>query len=137
MATTIQRIGLKAAVGLTAMIPIANGIAGIIKGPAMLETAIRCTIPLDSHYRYLSGLPLGMGILLLRSLPNIERDGTDLRRVTLLVFIGGLGRLWGVITKGYTTNTALVTLAELLVFPVVCAYQNYIQKKTLSSDTKL
>ncbi|CAF1492500.1 unnamed protein product [Rotaria sordida] len=118
MVTIFQRVSLKAAVGLSALVPISNGLLGIIKGPAMLEKAIRCTIPLDSHFRYLSGLPLAMGILLLRSLPNIEHDGSDLRRVTLLIFIGGLGRLWGLITSGYDTNTVIVTLSELFVLPL-------------------
>ncbi|CAF1148873.1 unnamed protein product [Rotaria sp. Silwood1] len=137
MATTLERFGLKIAVGLTALVPLSNGLSGIIKGPAMLEKAIRCTIPLDSHFRYLSGLPLAMAILLLRSLPNIEHDGRDLRRVTLLIFIGGLGRLWGLITVGYNTNTVLVTLSELFVLPLVCVYQSRIQKKVSSSRKQL
>ncbi|CAF0966265.1 unnamed protein product [Rotaria sordida] len=136
MVTIFQRVSLKAAVGLSALVPISNGLLGIIKGPAMLEKAIRCTIPLDSHFRYLSGLPLAMGILLLRSLPNIEHDGSDLRRVTLLIFIGGLGRLWGLITSGYDTNTVIVTLSELFVLPLACIYQNHIQKKVLCSHKK-
>ncbi|CAF5188841.1 unnamed protein product, partial [Rotaria magnacalcarata] len=36
-----------------------------------------------------------MGILLLRSLPTIDQDGSELRRVALLIFVGGLGRLSG------------------------------------------
>ena len=133
MATTLERFALKAAVGLTALVPISNGLSGMIKGPAMFEKALRFTLPLDSHFRYLSGLPLGMGLLLLRSLPNIEHDGQDLRRVTLLIFIGGLTRLWGLIETGYDANTILVTLSELFVLPLVCVYQNRVQKKTLLS----
>lgn len=133
MTTTLQLIGLKMAVGLTALVPITNGVLGIIKGPSMLEKSIRCTIPLDSHFRYLSGLPIGLGFLLLRSLPHIEHDATDLRRVTLLIFIGGLGRLWGLITAGRDRNSVVVTLSELFVLPLVCVYQNYIQKKYFHS----
>ena len=134
MATTLHRVALKIVVGLTALVPISNGLSGILKGPAMLEQTVRSTIPLDSHFRYLSGLPLAMGILLLRSLPNIEHDGSDLRRVTLLIFIGGLGRLYGLITAGYDTNAVVVTLSELFVLPLVCVYQNRVQKNASCSQ---
>lgn len=137
MATTLERFALKIVVGLTALVPISNGLSGILKGPAMLEHTVRSTIPLDSHFRYLSGLPLAMGILLLRSLPHIEHDGSDLRRVALLIFIGGLGRLYGLITAGYDTNTVVITLSELFVLPLVCVYQSHVQKQVSCSQKEL
>lgn len=133
---TIHRIVLKAAVSLSALVPISNGILGIVKGPAMLENSIRCSLPLDSHYRYLSGLPLGMGILLMRNLPNIEHNGSDLRRVTTLIFIGGLGRLYGLLTEGYDKGSIILTVSELCVFPLLCLYQNYVQNSVSQSHNE-
>ncbi|CAF3627422.1 unnamed protein product [Rotaria sp. Silwood1] len=60
-----------------------------------------------------------MGMLLLRSLPTIDRDGSDLRRVTLLVFIGGLGRLYGLITVDFNFGAMIATLGELFAFPLL------------------
>lgn len=127
MATSFQRTSLKIAVGLTALVPITNGILGILKGPAMIERTSLYSLSLDSHYRYLSGLPLGLGFLLLRSLSKIEHDGSDLQRVTLLIFIGGLGRLYGLFRIGHDRNSVLLTLSELFVLPLLCMYQNRIQ----------
>ena len=132
MATSLQRISLKIAVGLTAIVPLTNGILGILKGPSMIERTSRYSLALDSHYRYMSGLPLGLGILLLRSLSKIEYDGSDLYRVTFLIFVGGLGRLYGLFRIGYDRNSILLTVSELFVLPLLCICQNRIQNQSVS-----
>ncbi|CAF4767021.1 unnamed protein product, partial [Rotaria socialis] len=53
-------------------------------------------------------------------LPTIDRDGSELRRVALLIFVGGLGRLWGLITVSCEVSTLVVALVKLLLFPFRC-----------------
>jgi hypothetical protein len=77
-----------------------------------------------------------MGILLLRSLPTIDRDGSDLRRVALLIFIGGLGRLWGLIAVGLEVRAVVATFAELFVLPLICLWQHQVQQKSVRTRTK-
>ena len=131
-----QRLALQIATGVSATLPIVLGLNGMFRGPAVLAKAFAYPAVVDSHFRYLSGLPVGMGILLLRSLPNIDQDGSDLRRVSLLVFIGGLGRLWGLITVGYDPRTMMITLSELLVFPLIYAWQNRLQRNNTRSHMR-
>ncbi|CAF3842445.1 unnamed protein product [Rotaria sp. Silwood1] len=131
-----QRIALQIVISLCAIIPIFGGLNGIYYGPKMIEKAYNYPILVDSQFRYLSGLPLAMGMLLLRSLPTIDRDGSDLRRVTLLVFIGGLGRLYGLITVDFNFGAMIATLGELFAFPLVCVWQYQIQQKTKQSRIK-
>lgn len=136
MANTNQRLLLQIVIGIIALVPIFVGLNGIFRGPDMLVKAYNYPIQVDSHFRYLSGLPVAMGVLLLRSLPTIDRDGNDLRRVSLLIFIGGLGRLWGLISVGLETGAVVATFVELFILPFVCLWQNQVQQTSVRSRTK-
>ncbi|CAF3463150.1 unnamed protein product [Rotaria sp. Silwood1] len=136
MAKTNQRLALQIVIGLLAIIPLFVGLQGIFRGPNMLAEGYNYPLSVDSHFRYLSGLPVAIGLLLLRSLPTIDRDASDLRRVSLLIFIGGLGRLWGLITLGFDISTMVATLAELFLFPFLCLWQYQVQKSNVRSRTK-
>ncbi|CAF0772100.1 unnamed protein product [Rotaria sordida] len=136
MAKTSQCLVLQIVIGLVAIVPLFFGLNGIIRGPSMLATGYNYPISVDSHFRYLSGLPVAMGILLLRNLPTIDRDASDLHRVSLLIFIGGLGRLWGLITVSFEVSTMVTTLVELLLFPFLCLWQHQVQKNSVRSRTK-
>jgi hypothetical protein len=133
MVKTNQRLALQIVIGLTAIVPIFVGLNGIFRGPDILAKGYNYPIPLDSHFRYLSGLPVAMGILLLRSLPTIDQDSSDLRRVSLLIFIGGLGRLWGLISLGLEIGAVVATLVELFVLPFICLWQNQVQQESVRS----
>lgn len=133
MAKTKQGLALQLVVGIISTIPIFVGLNGIFSGPSMLEKAYKYPVQVESHFRYLSGIAVGMGLLLLRSLPKIDRDGSDLRRVALLIFIGGLGRLWSLLALGleFEFSLVMVTLTELLLFPFLCLWQNQVQKTSM------
>ncbi|CAF3046353.1 unnamed protein product [Rotaria sp. Silwood2] len=130
MATRNQRLSLQIVIGLIAMIPIFVGLNGIFQGPNVLLKTNDYSIQVDSHLRYLSGLRVAMGIFLLRNLPTIDRNGDDLCRVSLFVFIGGLGRLWGLITIGFDFDAIIAALIELFILPIICLWQNQIERKT-------
>ncbi|CAF0979279.1 unnamed protein product [Rotaria sp. Silwood1] len=136
MAKTNQRLALQIVIGLLAIIPLFVGLQGIFRGPNMLAEGYNYPLSVDSHFRYLSGLPVAIGLLLLRSLPTIDRDASDLRRVSLLIFIGGLGRLWGLITLGFDISTMVITLVELFLFPFLCLWQYQVQKSSVRPRTK-
>ena len=136
MAKTNQCLALQITIGIISMVPIFVGLNGIFRGPAILDKTSNYSIPLDSHFRYLSGFPVAMGIILLRSLPTIDRDNSDLRRACLFIVIGGVGCLWGLITVGLETGAVVATIVELFVLPFVCLWQNQIQKKTMRSRKK-
>jgi hypothetical protein len=80
--------------------------------------------PLDLHYRYLSGLLLGIGLAFWLMIPRIERHGPAVRLLTAIVFVGGLGRLLGGVLHGFPPGPMTWALAmELVVTPLICLWQ--------------
>src|SRR5215469_6527899 len=85
---------LRIAMAVACMVPIIAGGMGVLLGPGMfgINTA---TGAADSHYRYLSGLLFGIGILFLTTVPRIETATARFRLLVIIVIVGGFGRLLG------------------------------------------
>jgi hypothetical protein len=116
---------LQVAIGVFGLVPVAAGLAGAVAGPAMLGEA--ASVSADSHFRYLSGLLLAIGLLFWSTIPRIERQARRVRLLTAIVFVGGLARLGGVIAVGEPSAPMLFGLAmELVVTPLVCLWQSRI-----------
>ncbi|UJR11724.1 hypothetical protein I4U23_015905 [Adineta vaga] len=131
-----QLLALQIVVTLSAIVPIFVGLKGIYLGPSgitlkpnQLFKSEKYIIEVDSHFRYISGYLLAMGIFLLRSVPNMHRDATELHRACIIVFIGGLGRLWGLFVTGLEIGAVLATIVELFFFPIICYWQKQIQNQ--------
>jgi uncharacterized protein DUF4345 len=126
-----ERRLLQVAIALLALIPIGAGLAGVWSGPAMLRVA-NADVAADSHFRYLSGLLLAIGLCFWRLVPIVERAGTAARLLTLVVFIGGLGRLVSLLTLGLPSPAMLGGLGmELVVAPLLCLWQMRIARAYL------
>jgi hypothetical protein len=120
---------LQVAIGIFGLVPVAAGLAGAVAGFDMLGEGV--SISADSHFRYLSGLLLAIGLLFWSSIPRIERQGRLVRTLTAIVFVGGLARLGGVILVGEPPAPMLFGLAmELVVTPLVCLWQSRIAART-------
>jgi hypothetical protein len=78
------------------MVPILGGGLGVLQGPAT-GGIVAATASADSHFRYLSGLLLGIGLAFLAAVPRIETHSTRVRLLAGIVVIGGLGRLLSVV----------------------------------------
>lgn len=123
-----ERRLLQQAVGLGAIIPFAAGFYGVLFGPALTGTAMN--IALESHYRYLSGLLLAIGLCFWSTIPRIEEQTGRFRLLTLLVAVGGLGRLVGLMLTGVPTLTMLGGLTmELVVTPLLCLWQTRVANR--------
>jgi hypothetical protein len=124
-------LALQVAIGVFGLVPVAAGLAGAIAGFPMLgEDA---SVSADSHFRYLSGLLLAIGLLFWSSIPRIERQTRLVRTLTAIVFVGGLARLGGVILVGEPSGPMLFGLAmELVVTPLVCLWQSRIAVRSSS-----
>lgn len=97
----------------------------MIEGPAFLHGVASPVPPdLDSHFRYLSGLLLAIGIAFATCIPEIERKTARFRLLAFLVFVGGLGRLVGLLTAGAPGAGHLFGLAmELVAVPLLVLWQ--------------
>ncbi len=114
-----ERRLLQGAVSVLALIPIGAGLAGVWMGPAMVQVS-NAGISADSHFRYLSGLLLAIGLCFWRLVPQIERAGPTARVLTFIVFVGGLARLASVVGLGLPSAGLVM---ELLVTPLLCLWQ--------------
>lgn len=90
-----ERRLLQGAVALACLVPLGAGRAGVVLGPAMIAAELAPNPDLDSHFRYLSGLLLGIGIGFAASLPTLERRSQLVAALSLAVVAGGLARLSG------------------------------------------
>lgn len=121
-----ERRLLQIVVALGSLVPIGAGAAGIILGPRMVDAG---AVPpgADSHYRYLSGLLLGIGIAFATTIPDIEHRTARFRLLTAIVVIGGLGRLVSLLARGMTDKPMLAALVmELAVTPALALWQSRI-----------
>ena len=111
------------AVAVASLVPLCAGAAGVALGPAMVDVGA-APIGADSHFRYLSGLLLGIGIGFATTIPRIERRTPRFRLLTAIVVIGGLGRLWSLIAQGTPDRPMLAALVmELAVTPLLALWQ--------------
>lgn len=118
-----ERRLLQRVVAVAALVPILTGLFGVVLGVSGL-TGDRLSVSADSHFRYLSGLLLGIGILFWTTVPGIEEKGWLFRFLTLVVVLGGLGRLLGLFLTGIPSIAMLGGLAmELAVTPLLCLWQ--------------
>ncbi len=118
-------LALQVAIGVFGLVPVAAGLAGALAGLSMLGEA--ASVSADSHFRYLSGLLLAIGLLFWSTIPRIERQARRFRLLTAIVFVGGLARLGGVIAVGAPSPPMLFGLAmELAVTPLLCLWQSRI-----------
>lgn len=133
-----ERRLLQRVVAVAGLVPVLAGLAGVLFGMSGL-TGDRLGVSADSHFRYLSGLLLGIGLLFWWSVPRVEEHGTLFRFLTLVVVLGGLARLLGLVLTGLPSLAMLGGLGmELVVTPLICLWQvrvaNRIAEETGIAD---
>jgi hypothetical protein len=115
---------LQLAVAAGCLVPIGAGGAGLLLGPVMIEGYVGAATDLDSHFRYLSGLLLGIGLGYAASVPGIEKKRAQFTLLSLIVVIGGIGRLLSLFATGTPSPVMLAALAmELIVTPLLTLWQ--------------
>jgi Domain of unknown function (DUF4345) len=125
----VERRALQIAVAIGSLIPISAGLAGVLLGPEMMASAIGIPNDLDSHFRYLSGLLLAIGIGFVSTIPRIEAHGGRFRLLTAIVVTGGIGRLISMIAIGPGSRAMLAALAmELMVTPGLAVWQHRVAR---------
>jgi hypothetical protein len=121
---TFAARSLQVAVALASLVPIAAGAAGVLLGPRLVGAAIVGSADLDSHFRYLSGLLLAIGLGYVSTIPRIETQGGRFRLLTGIVVVGGLGRLLSLLSTGPASPVMTAALVmELVVTPCLALWQ--------------
>ena len=121
---------LQVAVAAFGCVPVAAGGAGIVMGASFAE-AQELGASLDSHVRYLSGLLLAVGLGFWSAIPEIETKTQRFRLLTVIVAVGGLGRLIGLAVAGLPpTPTLFALVMELGVTPALWLWQGRIAARS-------
>jgi hypothetical protein len=119
-----ERRALQIVVAIASLVPILGGAAGIILGPLLVDERSAHTADLDSHFRYLSGILLGIGLAYASAVPGIDRRKSRFMLLCGIVVLGGLGRLFSLIATGTPSPVMIGALMmELLVTPLITLWQ--------------
>lgn len=123
---------LQAALVIASFVPILSGAAGLWFGANVTgDMDLPRATNFDSHFRYLSGLLLGLGLAVLSCVPRIATNGRLFQTLGALVVIGGLGRLLSLLTLGLPGPEHRFALAmELGVVPALMLWQWRVARRT-------
>jgi hypothetical protein len=115
--------GLQITLAVLSIIPILVGIVGIAVGTSRWLPANTITPEFDSHYRYIAGYYISLGMLALWMIPKIEKHRSLFRILCASVFIGGIGRVVSILQVGLPNPTVLFFTAFELCFPLFLFWQ--------------
>jgi hypothetical protein len=123
---------LQATVALGCLSPFWFGLRGVIEGPVMLAGVDpgQAAPDLLSHYRFLSGLFLALGLVLVSCLPRIEARTSRFRWACAAIVVGGLARALGLaMGDGPSLGHKLALAAELGVVPLLMLWQPRVARR--------
>jgi Domain of unknown function (DUF4345) len=124
---SVERRALQCVVAIAVLVPILAGAAGVWAGPRMIKQVAAGTPDLDSHFRYLSGLLLGIGLAFATMIPSIERQKRLFTTLGCIVIVGGAGRLLSAFREGFPAGAHCYALAmELIVMPLLILWQRRV-----------
>lgn len=112
------------------LLPAMAVVPGIVGGPRFLGHPPLIPTDLDSHFRYLSGIFLGVLLLFVGCIPGIERCGPRFRMLGAVVMIGGLCRLASLVAVGVPSlGHQLGLFAELGAMPLLMLWQARLARR--------
>lgn len=128
---------LQVVVALACLVPLSAGVASVLQGPSWIGGVGDVPIDLDSHFRYISGIFLGVGVAFASCIPDIENKGRRFRLLAALVILGGLARLLSLISVGIPSTGHIFGLGmELAVVPCIMAWQAGFERRCARRNVK-
>jgi len=129
-----ERRMLQVAITIACIVPIATGADGVLRGAALLRGMPRPVPPdVDSHFRYLSGVFLIVGLAFASCVAGIESKGARFRLLGAMVLTGGAARLASVLIAGWPSWPHRFGLAmELGVVPLLMLWQARVARQSAS-----
>ena len=122
-----ERHLLQLAVAIACLVPLTVGTAGVLLGPAALGAP--ASTDLASHFRYLSGIFLGVGLGFASCVPRIESMGPRFRLLGLFVVVGGLARAFGLTEGTPSLGHRLGLVMELGIVPLLMVWQRRVARR--------
>ncbi|MGZ2412598.1 putative membrane protein YedE/YeeE [Sphingomonas sp. F9_3S_D5_B_2] len=132
-AGSAERRALQCVVALAALVPLLAGADGVWSGGQMIHGVSAATPDLNSHFRYLSGLLLGIGLAFAALIPTIERHKLLFGVLGGIVMVGGAGRLLSGFIDGFPAGAHRYALVmELIVVPLLVLWQRRVANQSRS-----
>ncbi|MCD6073843.1 MAG: hypothetical protein K0Q70_726 [Rhodospirillales bacterium] len=129
----MERRALQVVIVCASLVPILAGLAGMAAGAGFIGGGTVSSTGIDSHFHYLSGLLLGIGLGFVSTVPRIEHHGQRFLLLAGIVFVGGLGRLVSLVVSGAPPAAMRAALVmELLVTPALALWQRRIARRAAS-----
>lgn len=115
---------LQAVVAIACLVPLIAGSRGVLFGPSWIRGVSNSPADLDSHFRYMSGIFLGVGVAFATCIPGLSTKGPRFRLLGALVVAGGCARLASLIAVGPPSRGHIFGLVmELGVVPILMLWQ--------------
>ncbi|ABW26892.1 DUF4345 domain-containing protein [Acaryochloris marina] len=121
--------GLQIILGILSLIPFMVAILGLTSGLGRWLPAEAITPEFDSHYRYITGFYISLGVIAWWIIPNIEKHKTALRIVAGAIFAGGVGRVISFWQVGAPGPLTLVFTGIELCFPLLLIWQAKLPRR--------
>lgn len=131
MNPALEKRLLQLVAAVACLIPLAMGVASLIEGVAVLRGAPEPIPPdLDSHFRYLSGIFLVVGIGFASCVPAIEARTARFRLFGAMVIAGGLARgLSWLLIGAPSLPHQLGLVMEIGVVPLLLLWQARVARR--------
>lgn len=134
MTPRAEKRALQGVMALTLLLPLSAAVEGVARGPAFLGHPPVIPADLDSHFRYVSGLFLGVLLLFAACIPQVERNGARLRMLGAMVVLGGLARLLSLAVVGAPSLGHRIGLGiELVEMPLLLLWQARVARRLTGS----
>jgi Domain of unknown function (DUF4345) len=119
----------QAVVIVASVVPIAAGAAGVLHGPGMIHGFASPNADLDSHFSYLSGLLLGIGVAFVFCVLDLRGRAQSFRMLGLIVIAGGLARAFAASRLGLPGAAhQFAYVMELVVVPALLVWHWRVER---------
>lgn len=122
------------------LLQVVNGLMGLatvglgatqmllgVSSPIYTDARLPASPTLDSNLRFLGGMGLGLGLVLLWLLPSIDRRTGLFRAVWICAFLGGIGRLMSWLVVGTpSAQLAVFAVLEVVGAPALIYWQHRV-----------
>lgn len=124
-----MKLGLQITVGILSLIPSAFGSLNAILGAGRFLPQDAVNAAIDSQFRFQSSIYLGLAFVIWWMLPNIEKHTTLFRLVIAALFIGGVSRLYSLMTIGPPPPVMIGGMVLELCLPLLILWHNKIRAR--------
>ncbi|CAN5293804.1 hypothetical protein BH10PSE10_BH10PSE10_27000 [soil metagenome] len=123
----MERFFLQVATVFSALVLLGLGISGVMLGVQFMHGV--GTITVDNYFRLVSGMMMGMGLVLLFSVPHVERYRERFGILTFMIVLGGLAELYSVLLHGIPSVGTLFGIFMTLIYaPLLWLLQRHVAR---------